>query len=115
MGEESRLEGHDADLDSGHLAFHPIPKDRVHGHAADLQSSLLVIGTGRAGKRGVRMLIDPPPQVAAAGHNRCIIAIKPERLDEWLHPDAKRLGEQLSILGDPIDVYYEHELVEPIR
>ena len=55
---------------------------------------------------------EPPPEVAAAGHNRCIIAIKPEHLDAWLNPDAKRLGEQLSILEDPIDVYYEHEIAD---
>lgn len=55
---------------------------------------------------------DPPPEVAAAGHNRCIIPIKPEHLEAWLNPDAKRIGEQLSILDDPIDVYYPYKLLE---
>ena len=54
---------------------------------------------------------EPPPEVAAAGHNRCIIPIKPEHLQAWLNPDAKRIGEQLSILEDPIEAYFEHALV----
>jgi len=54
----------------------------------------------------------PPPEVRAAGHDRCIIAIKPEYLDTWLNPDPEHLAEQEAILDDPIDVYYEHQLSE---
>ncbi len=54
----------------------------------------------------------PPPEVQAAGHDRCIIAIKAEHLDAWLNPDPHRLAEQEAILDDPIEVYYEHELSE---
>lgn len=54
---------------------------------------------------------DPPPEVLAAGHPRCIIPIRPENLDAWLQPDAKQLGPMFDILGDPIDAYYEHQLV----
>lgn len=55
---------------------------------------------------------DPPPEVAAAGHDRCVIAIRPENVDAWLHPDPNHLGDQLAILENPIDAYYQHELVE---
>lgn len=54
---------------------------------------------------------DPPPEVAAAGHDRCVIAIKPENLDAWLDPQPGRLVDMERILADPIDAYYEHELV----
>ncbi|WP_368312357.1 SOS response-associated peptidase family protein [Luteibacter sp. CQ10] len=54
---------------------------------------------------------DPPPEVAAAGHDRCVIPIKPENLDAWLDPQPGRLADMERILADPIDAYYEHELV----
>ena len=49
---------------------------------------------------------------ASAGHDRCVIPIRPENVDAWLHPDPGHLGDQYAILEDPIDVYYQHELVE---
>lgn len=53
---------------------------------------------------------DPPPEIAATGHNRCIIPIKPENIAEWLNPagvDKTRLQE---ILGDRYCPYYEHRI-----
>lgn len=54
----------------------------------------------------------PPPEVAAAGHDRCVIPIKPEYLDAWLDPQPGRLADMMAILEDPIDAYYEHQVVE---
>jgi hypothetical protein len=34
---------------------------------------------------------DPPPEVAAAGHDRCIIPLRPEHLETWLNPDPANL------------------------
>lgn len=53
---------------------------------------------------------EPPPEVLAAGHNRCVIPLRPENLDAWLDPDPRNLGEQFAILDRPIDAYYQHEL-----
>ena len=53
---------------------------------------------------------DPPPEVAAAGHDRCIIPIKPEYVDAWLNPNAKHLAAQYAILDDRERPYYEHRL-----
>lgn len=53
---------------------------------------------------------EPPPEVAAAGHDRCIVSIKPENIDRWLRPDFARLDEQMAILEDPVRPYYEHRL-----
>jgi putative SOS response-associated peptidase YedK len=43
---------------------------------------------------------DPPPEIAAAGHDRCIIPITEANLDAWLNPDPMRLGAQHAILND---------------
>lgn len=52
---------------------------------------------------------EPPPEVAAAGHDRCIIPIRPEHLDAWLTPNGDRAAMQ-SILQDRDRPYYEHRL-----
>ncbi|MDE1012367.1 MAG: SOS response-associated peptidase family protein, partial [Paraburkholderia fungorum] len=53
---------------------------------------------------------EPPPEVAAAGHDRCIIPIKPENIDAWLNPDQRNLAAQYSILDDRERPYYEHRM-----
>ena len=53
---------------------------------------------------------EPPPEVAAAGHDRCIIALKPENLDAWLKPDSSNLSALHAILEDRDRPYYEHRL-----
>lgn len=53
---------------------------------------------------------DPPPEVAAAGHDRCIIPIKPEYLDAWLNPDPHHRLAAYAILDDPVRPFYEHRL-----
>jgi len=51
---------------------------------------------------------DPPPEIAAAGHDRCIIPIKREHLDAWLDPDPANLAALQAILDDRDRPYYEH-------
>lgn len=53
---------------------------------------------------------EPPPEIAAAGHDRCIIPVKPENIDAWLNPDASDLAAQYAILDDRDRPYYEHRL-----
>jgi len=53
---------------------------------------------------------EPPPEVAAAGHDRCIIPIKPENLDAWLHPDPANLVALYAVLDDRDRPYYEHRM-----
>jgi putative SOS response-associated peptidase YedK len=52
----------------------------------------------------------PPPEIAAAGHDRCIIPIKKENIDAWLNPDPKNLAALHAILDDRERPYYEHQL-----
>lgn len=53
---------------------------------------------------------DPPPEVAAAGHDRCVIPIKPEHIDAWLNPDPANLKARYAILDDRERPFYEHRL-----
>ena len=53
---------------------------------------------------------DPPPEISAAGHDRCIIPIKPENTDAWLNPDAANLAAQYAILDDRNRPCYAHRL-----
>lgn len=53
---------------------------------------------------------EPPPEVAAAGHDRCIIQLKPENVDAWLNPDPANLSALQTILDDRPRPYYEHRM-----
>lgn len=53
---------------------------------------------------------EPPAEVAAAGHDRCIIPIRPEHIDAWLRPDPANLTAQYAILDDRERPYYEHRM-----
>ncbi len=53
---------------------------------------------------------EPPEEVAAAGHDRCIIPIRPENVDAWLNPDPRNLQALYDILDDRERPYYEHQL-----
>jgi putative SOS response-associated peptidase YedK len=68
-------------------------------------------GTGEPDLLSFAAITDePPPEIAAAGHDRCIIPIKPENMDAWLNPDASDLAAQYGILDDRDRPYYEHQL-----
>lgn len=53
---------------------------------------------------------EPPEEVAAAGHDRCIVPIKPEHVDAWLNPDPENLAALYAILDDRDRPYYEHRM-----
>ena len=53
---------------------------------------------------------EPPPEVAAAGHDRCIVPIKPEYVDMWLNPATGDATELFAILDDRERPYYEHRM-----
>lgn len=53
---------------------------------------------------------EPAPEVAAAGHDRTIIQIKPEHIDAWLTPAGRSEAELQAILDDRPEAYYEHRL-----
>jgi putative SOS response-associated peptidase YedK len=51
---------------------------------------------------------EPEPEVAAAGHDRTIINLKPEHVDAWLNPDPANLGALQAMFDDKLHPYYEH-------
>ena len=53
---------------------------------------------------------EPPAEVAAAGHDRCIIPIRPEHVDAWLNPDPVNLAAQHAILDDRARPFYEQRM-----
>lgn len=53
---------------------------------------------------------DPPDEIAAAGHDRCIVPIRPENIDAWLNPDPKNLPALYAILDERARPYYENRM-----
>ncbi len=53
---------------------------------------------------------DPPAEVAAAGHDRFVIAIKPENIDAWLTPHPGNLPALYAILDDRARPHYEYRM-----
>lgn len=53
---------------------------------------------------------EPEPEVAAAGHDRTIINLKPEHVDAWLAPDPRNLDGLYALFDDKAHPYYEHRL-----
>lgn len=52
----------------------------------------------------------PEPEVAAAGHDRTVINIKPEHIDAWLNPEPGNLDALYAIFDDRRHPYYEHRM-----
>jgi putative SOS response-associated peptidase YedK len=51
--------------------------------------------------RGFAAITDEPPaDVAAAGHDRCIVNLKPEHVEAWLAPQGRSTEELQAILSD---------------
>jgi putative SOS response-associated peptidase YedK len=53
---------------------------------------------------------EPPAEVAAAGHDRCIIPIRAENIDAWLRPQPGGSAALFAILDDRERPYYEHRM-----
>lgn len=61
--------------------------------------------------RGFAAITDEPPaDVAAAGHDRCIINLKPEHLEAWLTPEGRSRQELQAILSDRAIPVFQHEV-----
>ena len=95
------------------------PQNVILQFKPDTQGDMLVacLWAHWKGKNGEPELLsfaaitdEPPAEVAAAGHDRCIIPIKPEHVDLWLNPDPANLAAQHAILDDRERPYYEHLL-----
>ncbi|MDB5821393.1 MAG: putative response-associated peptidase [Herminiimonas sp.] len=53
---------------------------------------------------------EPPEEVAAAGHDRCVIPLSESNVDAWLNPAGASLTEMYRLLDDRSEPYYQHQL-----
>jgi putative SOS response-associated peptidase YedK len=53
---------------------------------------------------------EPPAEIAATGHQRCIISLRESNIDEWLEPNAVPKDRLEAILSDRLPAFYEHRL-----
>jgi putative SOS response-associated peptidase YedK len=53
---------------------------------------------------------EPPPEVAAAGHDRCIVPLPDRAIDPWLNPDVRHLDAVEALLDERERPTYEHRL-----
>jgi putative SOS response-associated peptidase YedK len=63
--------------------------------------------------RGFAAITDePPPAVAAAGHDRCIVNLKREHLDLWLQPRGRTAAELQAMLSDREVPVFQHAALQ---
>ena len=55
---------------------------------------------------------EPPPEVMAAGHDRCPIPIRATHIDAWLNPESSPRHALHTILEDRERPYYEHRIAQ---
>lgn len=53
---------------------------------------------------------EPPPEILATGHTRCIVSLKEENVREWLSPEQASKERLEQILSDRVTPYYEHRV-----
>lgn len=53
---------------------------------------------------------DPPPEVAAAGHDRCPVFLESNLIDRWLQPAGQSLEELDALLSHKEQPFYSHAL-----
>jgi len=64
-------------------------------------------------QRGFAAITDEPPaDIAAAGHDRCIINLKPEHVEAWLAPETRSRKELQDLLSDRAVPVFQHEALE---
>jgi putative SOS response-associated peptidase YedK len=61
--------------------------------------------------RSFSMVTDePPPEVAAAGHDRCPVFLSYDKIDQWLNPAGQTLQQLDELLDHKERAYYSHVL-----
>ena len=55
---------------------------------------------------------EPPPEVAAAGHDRCIVNLRPENVEAWLTPQGRSAAELQSLLSDRAIPLFQHKALQ---
>jgi putative SOS response-associated peptidase YedK len=90
--------------------LHFVPRPVGKMFIACLYSQWADPGTGEKLLSFAAITDEPPPEVAAAGHDRMIVNLRPENIDRWLTPVGRSVAELQEILSDRQAPYYEHSL-----
>jgi putative SOS response-associated peptidase YedK len=53
---------------------------------------------------------EPPVEVAATGHDRCVIPLQPKNIDTWINPGGKNKADLYGVLDDRERPYFENQL-----
>lgn len=53
---------------------------------------------------------NPPPEIAATGHDRCPIPLKADNVAKWLRPERQTKADLYALLDDRERFHYAHEL-----
>jgi putative SOS response-associated peptidase YedK len=53
---------------------------------------------------------EPPPEIAATGHQRCLIPLQRQNVAEWLAPEGVGRERLQQILGERAASYFEHRV-----
>jgi putative SOS response-associated peptidase YedK len=68
-------------------------------------------GANEPDVRGFAAITDEPPsEVAAAGHDRCVISLKPENVEAWLTPEGRSAQQLQAMLSDRPLAVFQHSL-----
>jgi putative SOS response-associated peptidase YedK len=91
------------------LHFQPRPATTML--VACLYSSWRDPASGRELLSFAAITDDPPPEVAATGHDRMIVSLKPANVAAWLDPRGQGDAGMQGVLSDRPELYYEHEVM----
>ena len=69
-------------------------------------------GTGPDVRGFAAITDEPPPDVAAAGHDRCIINLRPEHLEAWLTPEGRTQAELQDLLSDRAAAVFQYATLQ---
>lgn len=94
--------------EKGVLHFEPKPRGLMW--IACLYGDWVYPKTGETLRSFAAVTDEPPPEVAAVGHDRIVINLSPSAVERWLTPQGRSVQELQSILDDRQRSYYEHEL-----
>jgi putative SOS response-associated peptidase YedK len=103
------------ELEPGEKLENLILKFEPNTHQDMLAACIWSRWKGAAGEELLSFAVitdDPPPEVAAAGHDRCPVPLKQENVDEWLNPGMSNLKRMQEILDDRERPYYDHRVLE---
>jgi putative SOS response-associated peptidase YedK len=98
------------ELSAGEAEENVVLEFRPNSHDEMALACLWSPWTGNAGEDTLLSFAaitdEPPPEVAAAGHDRCVIPLKPGNIDRWLSPSST--SEAQALLEDRERPFYAH-------